>query len=234
MPRHLNYVEPFGGGLAVLLAKNPFDDRHRWGDHSHESGTSEVVNDLNGELMNFWQVLQDGEAFGSFHRAIQAVPFSQTHWEEASECMAPRHKLDIEAAIAFFVRCRQSRAGGFKAFAALSRIRTRRQMNEQVSAWLNCVEGLPDVHDRLKRVVVLCDDALKVIKQQDAEQTLFYLDPPYVHRTRSSTDAYQHEMMDSMHEDLLKSIVKCQGSVMLSGYPNEMYGVFSASVYEID
>ncbi len=46
-------------------------------------------------------------------------------------------------------------------------------MNEQASAWLNSVEGLADVHERLKRVVVLCDDALKVIRQQDGERTLY-------------------------------------------------------------
>ena len=77
--------------------------------------------------------------------------------------MVPQYELDVQAAVAFFVRCRQSRAGGFKVFATLSRNRTRRGMNEQSSAWLNGVEGLADVHDRLKRVVVLCDDALKVI-----------------------------------------------------------------------
>lgn len=29
MPKHLHYVEPFGGGLAVLLNKDPFDPRHQ-------------------------------------------------------------------------------------------------------------------------------------------------------------------------------------------------------------
>lgn len=45
MPPHLHYVEPFAGGLAVLLAKDP-------------EGVSEVINDLDGDLMNFWRVLQ--------------------------------------------------------------------------------------------------------------------------------------------------------------------------------
>ena len=96
-------------------------------------------------------------------------------------------------------------------------------MNEQASAWLGCIEGLADVHDRLKRVVVLCDDALKVIRQQDGERTLFYLDPPYVHNTRATTDAYQYEMDESVHAELLSTIQQCQGRVMLSGYPNELY-----------
>ncbi len=223
MPRHLHYVEPFGGGMAVLLAKNPFDQRHQWSERSFEKGISEVVNDLNRELMNFWKVLQDEESFGRFQRIVEATPFAQPQWDDAGMRMPVRHELDIEAAVAFFVRCRQSRAGGFKVFATLSRNRTRRRMNEQASAWLNCIEGLADVHDRLKRVVVLCDNALKVIKQQDGESTLFYLDPPYVHSTRSATDAYQHEMDESAHNELLSTIQQCQARVMLSGYPNKLY-----------
>lgn len=223
MPRHLHYVEPYGGGMAVLLAKNPFDERHQWSEKSFEKGVSEVVNDLNRELMNFWKVLQGEKSFGRFQRIVEATPFSQPQWDDAGTRMPVRHELDIEAAVAFFVRCRQSRAGGFKVFATLSRNRTRRQMNEQASAWLNCIEGLADVHDRLKRVVVLCDNAVKVIKQQDGERTLFYLDPPYVHNTRSATDAYQHEMHESAHAELLSAIQQCRGRVMLSGYPNELY-----------
>ena len=71
--------------------------------------------------------------------------------------------------------------------------------------------------------MILCDDALKVIKQQDGERTLFYLDPPYVHNTRAATDAYQHEMDESAHSELLSTIQQCRGRVMLSGYPNELY-----------
>jgi len=216
-------VEPFGGGLAVLLAKNPLDQRHQWSEEYFEKGISEVVNDLNQELMNFWKVLQDEESFSQFQRIVEATPFSQPQWDDAETHMRPRHELDVEAAVAFFVRCRQSRAGGFKVFATLSRNRTRRRMNEQASAWLGCIEGLAEVHDRLKRVVVLCDDALKVIKQQDGERTLFYLDPPYVHNTRSTTDAYQYEMDESVHNELLLTILQCKGRVMLSGYPNELY-----------
>ena len=60
-------------------------------------------------------------------------------------------------------------------------------MSEQASAWWNTVDGLANVHDRLKRVVILCRDALDVIRQQDGSRTLFYLDPPYLHSTRAST-----------------------------------------------
>ena len=135
----------------------------------------------------------------------------------------PTKDLDVEAAVAFFIRCRQSRAGGFKDFATLSRNRTRRQMNEQTSAWLNCIEGLPAVSARLRRVAILNRPALDVIRQQDGAATLFYLDPPYLHATRATTGNYQHEMTEDDHRELLAVIKQCEGMVMLSGYDNSLY-----------
>jgi len=68
MPAHTHYVEPFFGGGAVLLHKNP-------------DGVSEVVNDLNGALTNFWCVLQN--CFEEFKRLVEAIPFSEVEWNEA-------------------------------------------------------------------------------------------------------------------------------------------------------
>jgi DNA adenine methylase len=209
MPAHVHYVEPFAGGLAVLLAKDP-------------EGVSEVVNDLNGELTNFWRVLQGEESFARFHRVLEAVPFSEAEYTSAlhqTETATP-----VERAMQFFVRCRQSLAGRMDAFAPLSRTRTRRNMNEQASAWLNAVEGLPAVHARLKRVVVLNRPALEVIRSQDGPATLFYLDPPYLHETRTAPAAYgDFEMAESEHRALLDAIRGCAGRVMLSGYPSALY-----------
>ena len=223
MPRHLHYVEPFAGGLSVLLNKAPSDARHQWGAKTFERGISEVVNDLDGRLMNFWRVLQDGSAFQEFTRIVQAAPFSESAWEESEDRQRPVSKLDTGAAVAFFIRCRQSRAGGFNDFATLSRNRTRRQMNEQASAWLSCVKGLPAIHERLKRVVILCRDALDIVRQQDCEKTLFYLDPPYLPETRASNGNYAYEMTENDHRVMLNTIKQCCGAVLLSGYANELY-----------
>jgi len=138
-------------------------------------------------------------------------------WENAEVRQHPVEEMDVPAAVAFFVRCRQSRAGEFKEFATLTRNRTRRMQNEQTSAWLNSVEGLAAVHARLKRVVILNRDALDVIRSQDGERTLFYLDPPYLPTARASNNNYQHEMTEQDHGELLEVIKKCQGKVMLSG-----------------
>lgn len=224
MPRHLHYVEVYGGGLAVLLEKDPLDPRHQWGEKSHEQGISEVVNDIDGELTDFWRVLQDPRDFGKFRRIVEAVPFSQAEWERAERDPG---KGRVERAVRFFVRCRQSRAGKMRDFATLSRNRTRRKMNEQASAWLTCVEGLPAIHARLRRVAVLNDDAIQVIRQQDGRKTLFYCDPPYMHETRAGDDDYRHEMTEADHRLLLETLAGIEGKFLLSGYRNPMYHAFA-------
>lgn len=219
MPPHVHYVEPYAGGLAVLLAKDP-------------EGGSEVVNDINRWLTTFWRVLQREDRFQTFIRLAQATPFSEAEFEWCSafkdDCVEACDADPARAAHWFFVCCRQSLAGRMKDFATLSRTRTRRGMNEQASAWLTAVEGLPAVHERLKRVVVLNRPAVEVIHQQDGPGTLFYLDPPYYHPTRASTDTYAHEMNEMDHRELLATITheKRQGKFMLSGYPSELYQEF--------
>ncbi len=185
------------------------------------TGISEVVNDIDGRLMTFWRVLQDPDLFEHFHRRMQATPFAEGEWTAAHE-----HESNgdpVADAVAFFINNRQSMSGRMDCFAPLSRTRTRRGMSEQTSAWLGAVEGLPAMHARLQRVVVLNRDALAVIRQQDGPCTLFYLDPPYLHETRSSTDVYRFEMSDLDHRELLEAIQDLDGKVMLSGYRSRLY-----------
>jgi len=223
MPRHLHYVEPYFGGGAVLLAKDPLDESKFWGNQCYEQGISEVINDVNLELTNFWRVLQGEKTFALFRRTVEATPFSQVEWKEAEAKLHPVKSPDVQAAAAFFVRCRLSRAGEFKEFATLSRNRTRRRQSEQASAWWNCIEGLPAVHARLRRIVIFNENALNVIRTQDGKKTLFYLDPPYVPRSRATNGNYAHEMTEADHKAMLKTIRQCRGRVMLSGYPNPLY-----------
>ncbi len=219
MPPHLHYVEPYFGGGSVLFAKDP-------------EGVSEAVNDLNVELINFWLVIRDPDLFRQFQRQIEATPFSEDHYGAAKEVLAlhARHRLDdteerqVRWAVAFFTVCRQSLAGRMNGFAPLSRNRTRRNMNEQASAWLSAVEGLPEVHARLKRVVILGPKpALEVIRQQDGPNTCFYLDPPYSHDTRKTTGEYMYEMTYKDHVELLETLNEIKGKFLLSGYNNGMY-----------
>src|SRR5262249_46958986 len=58
-PRPRHYVEPFAGGLRVLFARDPNDPRLQWGPGSSDRGVSELVNDLDRRVANFWRVLRD-------------------------------------------------------------------------------------------------------------------------------------------------------------------------------
>jgi DNA adenine methylase len=219
MPPHLHYVEPYFGGGAVLLARDP-EDPSLW--LAPHLGVSEVVNDINRRLINFWRVLRDAAHFERFRRAVEAIPLARTEWE-AAHTHAHDGKDPVADAVAFFVDCRQSRSGLMKGFTPMTRNRTRRGMNGNVSEWLSAVEGLPAVHKRLMRVFIENIPALELIRREDAPGTLFYCDPPYLHETRSATDAYAHEMTEKDHQELLDVLRQCKGKVVLSGYPSNLY-----------
>ncbi|TWT97508.1 DNA adenine methylase [Neorhodopirellula pilleata] len=230
MPPHLHYVEPFFGGGGILLARDPARDWMASGDEklpAAEKGSSEVANDLHGELINFWRVLQNPEHFEAFRTRIEITPFSEAEFDQALEYsrqfQGDPEACPVERAVQFFILARQSRQGLMRDFATLSRNRTRSRMNEQVSAWLNVVEGLADVHRRLRNVVILNQPATDVIRKQDGFKTLFYCDPPYLHESRSTTGEYAFEMTVAEHEDLLSALSQVQGKFMLSGYPSDLY-----------
>ena len=208
MPSHIHYVEPFCGGCAVLLA------------HTGE-GRSELINDLDGRLMNFWRVLQNPNRFAALLRRLEAVPLSRIEWTEAAAAL---HKGDeIDRAAAFFICCRQSLAGRRRSFTPPTRTRLRRGMNGNVSEWLGSIEGLPAVHARLRRVFIESMDAIALIRREDSPGTFFYCDPTYVPESRTSPDAYDHEMTGEQHEAFLDAAMHCKGKVMISGYPSELY-----------
>lgn len=208
----LHYVEPYFGGGSVLLANDP-------------EGISEVANDVNGKLINFWATLANRQTFDAFKRWVDATPFAERCYELSAdpEYIHSQDRIDPSAAVAFFVRCRQSLSGRMKGFAGITRNRTRRGMNEQVSAWLNAVDGLPAVHARLKRVLIRNQPALDVIRKEDGPRTLFYLDPPYLHETRATTGEYEHEMTDKDHGELLETLAGIKGRFLLSGYHSKLY-----------
>ncbi len=230
MPPHLHYVEPFFGSGGILLARDP---NRNWMASRDEKlpaaiqGSSEVANDIHGELTNFWRVLQNADDFEAFCRRIELTPFSEVEFKETLQNpygdKSHGQESRVERAVQFFILARQSRQGLMRDFATLSRNRTRSRINEQVSAWLNVIEGLPDIHQRLRNVVILNQDACEVICKQDGQHTLFYCDPPYLHETRSTTGEYAFEMTESQHVKLLDVLANIQGKFMLSGYPSNLY-----------
>jgi DNA adenine methylase len=221
LPPHTHYVEPFFGSGAVMFAKS-------------NVGISEVANDLSSNLITLWRVLQDEAMFSKFVRLMQATPFSEELFDGSMTRQAfdgvvlaakfsAEDRASLSKAANYFLRCRMSHQGMGKGFAALSRNRVRRGMNEQASAWLSAVEGLPAVHARLQKVVITRRDAIRCITSQDGPNTCFYVDAPYVLSTRSTKQAYDHEMTDDQHRELIRTLLAIEGKAVVSMYHHKIY-----------
>jgi DNA adenine methylase len=215
LPEAQHYCEPFGGSAAVLLNRNP----------SHV----ETYNDLDGEVVNFFRVLREQKE--KLIEAIGLTPFSREEFEIAIS--EPTQNLcEFERARRFFIRARQVRTGLAQTASsgrwAHCKLTSRAGMAGAVSRWLGSVENLPEIVQRLLRVQIEHDSAIKVIKRYDSEETLFYCDPPYPHDSRGDSQAYAYEMTDEQHRELSHVLHNLQGKVAISGYKcplmEELYG----------
>lgn len=201
IPEHNVYLEPYAGSLAVLFNKEP----------SH----IETVNDLNGEVVNYFQVLRDhGE---ELRNLIRLTPYSREEYNRAYE----EADNDIESARRFCVRC-------WMGFGCSNLYKNGFKSGQQTNspnparAWAKLPETMEAASERLKGVQIECLPALELISRYDTEDVFVYIDPPYLHGTRKNY-LYKYEMEDCEHEELLKKIVKHPGKILISGYENEMY-----------
>lgn len=219
MPPHTRYLEAYAGGLSVLLNKP-------------SEGIAEWANDLNGELINFWRMMQVKDWFAAFKRIVESTPLSEDAFRDAKSYLEQQQGEQAEyapvlRAAMFFIQMRQSRQGLGKDYCTPTR-RTRRGMNENVSAWLTAVDGLPEIHARLRRVEIWNRPAVEAIQKLDGPDFFTYLDPPYLHTTRNSTGEYgQFEMTEADHRRLLEYLAWMKGRFMLSGYRSELYDEFA-------
>ena len=205
-PDHDTYVEVFGGGASVLCAKPP--------------SAHEIYNDIDSGLVNFFRVIQNKELIEQEGGLLDRLSLTPRSREMYYDYRASWNDSDdpVEKAYRFFIVARQGFSGIF-ASSGWSVTKTKKGRR----AWLNAIENLPQVADRLLNADIENIDFRHCLELYDAPGTLFYLDPPYVPSTRSDGE-YQHEMTEADHVDLLKIITNgIQGKVILSGYDNELY-----------
>lgn len=207
MPPCRRYVEPFGGGAAVLIAREPVQ--------------VEVYNDLDESLVDFFRVVADPELFGKFYRRAVLLPYSRALFNECRSTWADERNL-VKRVVKWFVVARQSFSGTFAMSWSSAVTASRRGRVETANSWQAALERLPVVHARLSRVQIECADWRTIFKRYDTPETLFYCDPPYVHSTRGG-GKYAHEMSDDDHVDLVRAVKRLKGSVVLSGYNHEIY-----------
>jgi len=178
IPKHRLYCEPFFGGGAVFFAKPP--------------APVEVINDTNGELINFYRVVKT--QFKKLDKEIKCTLHSREWaiWTLANQSFASM--LDGTW------RC------DFKRNSTPVRLVNKR---------MNFVE---DYAKRLENVQIECRDALNIIKIWDNPDAFFYCDPPYYNSDMGHYKGYTEKDF----ENLLEALSKIKGKFLLSSYPSEL------------
>lgn len=202
---HSRYIEPFGGGASILIAKEPVG--------------VETYNDIDGALYDFFTVIADPDTFDEFIRRVSLLPSSRQLYNEYSkEWMNESNK--VKRAAMWYTMIRQSFSGHHSWAITVSR--THNGMSGSTSAWLGAHDLLLPVHNRLQRVQIENKSWESVVLQHDHVDALFYCDPPYLLSSRKS-GGYTNEMSHEDHIRLIDVLNGVKAKVALSGYPSHLY-----------
>jgi len=213
VPHARIYCEPFGGAASLLFGREP--------------DPVEVYNDIDGRLVNLFRALQDPRRFRRLRRRLRQTLYSREEFVTALEA------LDSDdpdtAAWAFFVAQNQAvaampRSQGNWARAFVS----KRGMGQKPSAWITKVGRLNDYRARVMRVHIDHRPGVEVLRYWDRPDTVFYVDPPYVHSTRrlkgrGNSHKYLFEMTDLAHAELVDALLALEGAAVVSGYDHPLY-----------
>lgn len=213
-PEHRVYVEPFGGGASVLLRK--------------ERSYAEVYNDLDGEIVNLFQVLRNPRQASALEGRLRLTPFSRREFMASYKNHAGR----VERARRTIIKSHM----GFGADAIRGinhtgfRNDTRRTSGIPAHDWAKLPAHIGSIADRFTAVIVEQKPAGGLINKLDGEDVLFYCDPPYPlsirsqkRKKESSFHGYLYEMTDEDHRELAQVLRSVVGMVVLSGYPCDLY-----------
>ncbi len=218
-PPHRIYVEPFGGAGSVLLRK--------------PRTYSEVYNDLDSEVVNLFKIVRNRGT--ELEALLRLTPYSRIEYEEAwNPCKDP-----LEQARRTVVRSFMGFASAAVTLGRVSdnnvrnkngalqktgfRANSNRSNTTPAHDWANYPDALENIIERLKGVVIENRDALKVMAQHDSNETLHYLDPPYLPETRDKGSDYKFEMTKQQHIELADLVLDLKGKVIISGYDSELY-----------
>jgi len=159
-PEHTTYVEAFAGGAQVFFRKEP--------------SAVEVLNDLDGEIVNFFRICQQHHE--ELVRYLRYVSVSRT-WFQLLKASNPAMLTDIQRAARYLYLLKNS-------FAGLPR-KLNYKANVVQPPGFN-PNRLPEIieqaHKRLARVQIEALSYEEILKRYDRPGTWFYLDPPYYHR----------------------------------------------------
>jgi DNA adenine methylase len=200
------YVEPFGGSATVLFA---------------QQAPLEVYNDIYENVYSLFKVISDKDLYQQLKEKVDITPYCEKLNKEYKQKLKGNDLSLVDRAYYYFYVNRSSvnSVGGFSINLVV-----RRNISKSTSDYLSAIDGLEYYNERLSNVVITNKNAIDIIKRYDNENTFIYLDPPYVHSTRTEA-RYECDMEDEEHLILLETIMNCKSKILLSGYDNEMYDI---------
>ena len=188
-PKHTTYVEAFAGGAQVFFHKEP--------------SRVEVLNDLDGEIVNFFRVCQ--QHYEELLRYFRFCVVSRK-WFDLLRATHPATLTDIQRAARHLYLLKNC-------FASLVRNPVYHRNVIQPPSFN--LERLPELienaHKRLERVQLECAPYEEVLARFDRPTTLFYLDPPYWERK-----LYHYNFGEADFEKLAERLRKIRGKFVLS------------------
>jgi DNA adenine methylase len=157
LPEHTTYVEPFAGGAQVFFHK--------------PRSKIEVLNDLDGELVNFYRVCQSH--YEELVRYMRYMLVSR-EWFKWLEAVTLEALTDIQKAARFVYLQKNAYGGRVTRKAYAIHVASAPGFNPETLEKI-----LAEAHERLMRVQIERLPYEQVLKLYDRPSTFFYLDPPY-------------------------------------------------------
>lgn len=226
-PPHRVYTEVFGGAASVLLSKS--------------RSYAEIYNDLDGEVVNVFRVMQDRRKARRLEELLRVTPFARAEFLLSYT----RARTDVERARRTIIRSfmgfgsdsisrqKASRAGFNTRLSSVMSTGFRWNQNKRgvtaATDWRRYPDHLQRFCDRLQGVTIEQRPATDILVKMDSPETLHYVDPPYpmhVRRRGNGTTPehrYRHEMTDQDHERLARNLRQLKGMVIVSSYPSPFY-----------
>ena len=189
-PKHSCYVEPFAGGAALFFLRPVPAD-------------VEVLNDVNGELVNLYRVVQ--HHLEEFVRQFKWALVSREiyKWNQDTR---PETLTDIQRAARFYYLQQLAFGGRVQGQTFGTATTSPPGLN-----LLRMEENLSAAHLRLSGTFIERLSWQDCVKRYDREHTLFYMDPPYW-----ETEGYGVPFEYSEYLEMAKVIGAIKGKAIIS------------------
>jgi len=203
IPKHDIYCEVFGGAAWILFGKSA--NKEDW-QLSKKSYYTEVYNDINGDLVNFWKYIQNHPE--AFVTELNNYLISR---EMFDNFLKHEPRTELERAIKFYYNLACSYGSRSKNFCINHGYKYMPLRN---------LEKVKAASERLRDVIIEKQPWEKIVAKFDHPYTFFYLDPPYY----TKEHLYKREDADvfNQHEELAETLKQIKGKFLLS-YNNDPY-----------